>query len=138
MNFFAYGSLVFDEVIAAVTGARYAGSPAVLEGFARYLVKGATYPGLVPEPGSRVDGLVYHDVSTAAFDRLDRFEGEYYARRTVQVVADGGTVAAETYVFREEWRHLLSSERWDAEHFRRHHLDRFLGGYRGFDWIEPA
>lgn len=40
----------------------------------------------------------------SAWDRLDRFEGEMYARRTVSIeMGCGGRLTAETYIVRPEY-----------------------------------
>jgi gamma-glutamylcyclotransferase (GGCT)/AIG2-like uncharacterized protein YtfP len=137
VNFFAYGSLIFDEVMFAVTGQRYRCVTATLSGFARYCVSGATYPGLLLAPDDSVVGVLYTDVSLASFKRLDRFEGEYYQRRSVSVGTDHETESsAETYVFHPEFEHLLSRISWDSENFRLRHLNTFLSSYQGFNWID--
>lgn len=49
-NIFTYGSLMFKEVIYALTAVKdYRNSKAVLPGFSRYHVKGKVYPGITPD-----------------------------------------------------------------------------------------
>ena len=119
-SFFAYGSLIFDPVVRAVTGRTFEGHPATLEGYARYQVSGATYPGLIPAAGQSVAGTIYMEVTDSALRRLDQFEGRYYERTTVTVrIGNGAEEPAETYIFREAYRHVLSLEAWDAKTFQR-------------------
>ncbi len=139
MNFFAYGSLVFGEVMTAVTGRHYESVSATLKGYARYRVHNASYPGLVQSAGDTVGGAFYPDVAAVSVRLLDRFEGEYYARRSISVqMKHNDAVAAETFVFRPEHRHLLSPEEWNREDFRTSHLQAFLDTYKGFSWIQSA
>ncbi len=136
MDFFAYGSLTFAEVIAAVTGEKHSGTEATLSGFARYRVSGATYPGLIRSVGDSVDGILYADVDSVSFDCLDKFEGKYYKRQSVDVVTEQNSKrSAETYIIRREFEHLLSQEPWDSVHFRQNHLNAFLSSYQGFNWM---
>ena len=138
MDFFAYGSLTFEEVMIAVTGKKHSRIEAKLTGFARYRVSGATYPALVQSAGLSVRGIIYTNVSPASFDLLDRFEGEYYKRQSVDVTIDEETgQSAETYIICEEFKHLLSQVPWDCDHFAQNHLNAFLSSYKGFVWIEP-
>ena len=133
MDFFAYGSLTFEEVMIAVTGKTHSRIKARLTGFARYRVSGETYPALVQSVGLSVRGIIYANVSPASFELLDRFEGEYYERQSVDVTKDDETGrSAETYIICEEFKHLLSQEPWDRKHFEKNHLNAFLSSYKGF------
>jgi gamma-glutamylcyclotransferase (GGCT)/AIG2-like uncharacterized protein YtfP len=137
--FFAYGSLIFNEVMIAVTGRHFESVTATLSGHARYLVADTTYPGLIESPDGEVDGALYADLDVAAYRILDRFEGEYYQRRKVRVAANlGSEFGAETYVFKPQYQHLLTQEDWDSEAFRENHLQTFLASYKGFNEIEPS
>ena len=125
---FAYGTLEFAELVEAVAGRRFPSEPALLEGFARSMVRGAEYPGIAPAPGARTPGILYSGVDAAALAALDRFEGELYERREVVVRTASGETAALAWVLREESRHLLTGEPWDRERFAAHHLRAWLDG----------
>ena len=133
MDFFAYGSLIFEEVMAAVTGRTYSGQATKLEGFARYLVVGESYPGIVPSEHDVVDGFLYRQIDSSALCLLDRFEGEYYKRESVEVTAGGARLLAETYIFRPEFSHLLTREKWQKDVFKERHMSGFLVRYKGFE-----
>jgi len=130
---FCYGSLEFEAVMREVTGRSFAGEPAALDGFARYRVRDAHYPGLVPEPGAQTPGTLYRALDAAALAALDRFEGALYARRTLEVVRlrDATPARAEVYVVRDAHRHTLTAEPWDKSDFARDHLAAFLAQLRG-------
>jgi gamma-glutamylcyclotransferase (GGCT)/AIG2-like uncharacterized protein YtfP len=130
---FCYGSLEFDAVMRAVTGRSFVGEPASLEGFARYRVRDAHYPGLVPEPGAQTSGTLYRALDAEALAALDRFEGALYARHTLEVLraSDASRAAAEVYVVRDAHRHTLTAEPWDKAGFARDHLAAFLARLRG-------
>jgi len=115
-DLFVYGSLLFDDVFRAVTGRAAPRAPAVLEGYARYCVRGATYPAIVPEAGARTEGAVYAALDARAVRALDRFEGEMYVREQVEVSRpDGAPWSVETYVFAEHLRDLLAPELWHPD-----------------------
>lgn len=137
MGFFAYGSLIFGEVMRVVTGRRLESVAATLFGYSRYRVSRASYPGLIESADSSVKGVLYSNVDASSLKLLDRFEGEYYRRLSVTVWTDlAGDQPAETYIFRPEFKHLLTPEHWDSELFRQNHLKSFLQSYQGFSWIE--
>jgi gamma-glutamylcyclotransferase (GGCT)/AIG2-like uncharacterized protein YtfP len=124
---FTYGTLIFAEVMTAVCGERFASLPATLAGFERVRVRGAVYPAARHRAGASIDGVLYLGVGDAALARLDRFEGEMYARRRVQVRrGDGATCEAATYVVATAYAARLEDEPWDAEQFRRDHLASYL------------
>lgn len=128
MNLFAYGTLMSAPIMARVSRLRPDGVEAVLSGFRRYAVKGAAYPGVVPESGAQVPGVLYWDIPAVAWPRLDRFEGAMYRRLSVEVaVSGGGTEAAEVYVLRGAYRARLAAADWDFAAFER----RYGGAYRG-------
>lgn len=127
---FVYGTLQFPEIMAAVAGAHFTGTAATLDGYRRYAVADAPFPGIAPDPRGRVDGLVYAGLDGAALERVDDFEGEPYRRETVAVRAeDGRTVAADTYVIRPDWRSILLDRAWDAEAFARQWHDHYLRAF---------
>jgi len=131
-NIFVYGSLIFDEVWAAIASRQYRTQYATLEGYARYRVKAETYPGLVRSPSGRVQGLVRMGVTVADVRKLDQFEGDEYRRRPMWVTTGHGTqIRVETYVIRLSAMHRLTRKHWDPEWFRDNGLENFLARYSG-------
>jgi gamma-glutamylcyclotransferase (GGCT)/AIG2-like uncharacterized protein YtfP len=124
---FAYGTLEFPELIEAVTGRRFPREAAVLEGFARSMLRGAAHPGIAPAPGARTPGTLYSGVDPASLAALDRFEGELYELREVEVsTIEGERRSALAWVVRADRRHLLTGEPWDRERFVARHLREWL------------
>lgn len=118
LDLFVYGSLLFADVFRGVTALEARCEPAVLSGFARYRVRDATYPAIVPEEGASTEGGVYRALPPHAMRALDHFEGEMYSRERVTVVRpDGAPWSVETYVCVEAARHLLESEPWHPDAF---------------------
>ena len=133
MHIFTYGSLMIPSVMEAVTGSRFASRNAILHGYARFSLKGATYPGVIPQQGATTNGVLYLDVDPASVARLDAFEGAFYDRVGVEVeTAEAGRLTAQVYVVATPHRHRLSSAAWRLDDFRREHLAAFLASYHGF------
>jgi gamma-glutamylcyclotransferase (GGCT)/AIG2-like uncharacterized protein YtfP len=133
MNVFTYGSLILPSVMTAVTGKRFQMLRAHLKNYARFKVKEESYPGIVRRKGATTDGIVHRDVDDLSLKLLDGFEGEFYKRISVRVEVDQeGPLTAETYSISPEHLHLLTSEPWDLDEFKRNHLQEFLQNYKGF------
>jgi gamma-glutamylcyclotransferase (GGCT)/AIG2-like uncharacterized protein YtfP len=136
---FTYGSLMSEDIMSTVTGIRAAHCSATLDGYRRHPVIGAEYPGMVARAGHQVCGVLYLDLPPAAWPRLDRFEGEEYERRIVEVALADGTVArAWTYIFRAELAARLGEGDWDFKRFLREGKLRFISGYAGFDSLSAG
>jgi gamma-glutamylcyclotransferase (GGCT)/AIG2-like uncharacterized protein YtfP len=120
---FCYGTLEDPERMRAITGRVFAAEPAVLDGFARYRVRGRPYPGAVPEAGAQSRGTLYRGVDAASLASLDRYEGDAYERHLVRVHTAVGERSAWVWLLRPERAHELSGEPWDR--------DAFLAGLRG-------
>jgi gamma-glutamylcyclotransferase (GGCT)/AIG2-like uncharacterized protein YtfP len=118
MDLFAYGTLLDATIMRQIAGCLPPSIPATLYDFQRYRVRGEVYPGIIRQPGSSVAGLLYLDVPTAAWSRLDVFEGDLYCRDFVLVIRqDSKEVQAATYIIKEECTQYLSTSQWNCEHF---------------------
>ena len=121
----------------AVSGGPLPHTPALLSGYRRFTVEHEHYPGVVPSAKGLVDGIVYHNIPQEAWARLDRFEGEMYSRRLVNVrYENGGLAQVYCYVFRQEFRHRITEEEWDLETFLRFGKKIFQTQYLGYKHIE--
>ena len=125
---FAYGTLLFPDVLAAVVGRSLTAEPATLGGYVRRGVIGEIFPAMVEgERHDRVVGVLYVGLDDREWSRLDRFEGDLYERHRVRI----GTRDAFTYVLASAWRHRLGVEPWDPDAFARDHLEAFLARLAG-------
>ena len=129
---FAYGSLVFPEIFAAVTGRALPGQEAELADFARYRLRDRVYPTAVPEPGGVIRGRIYHGLDADTLELLDRFEDDLYERRVVHVAGSEEVWDAHVYVCGDAFRPLVLPEPWDPDEFRRLHGEAFLERCRRF------
>lgn len=133
VNIFAYGSLMFGSVRDVLINGRYKKLDAHVNGFRRLSVKGKLYPGLIESEKGRVGGLLLLGINDADLRALDRFEGNYYKRQPVAVESRSRQILqAETYVFRDEFRFLLSDEEWNADEFGKNGISTFMTQYHGF------
>lgn len=126
-HLFAYGTLIFPEVMHAVCGFVPEFVAGELEGFQRYHFREELYPGLIEESGKMVAGVVYKDLSFDIWQKLDRFEGEVYERICRRVrVGEQEALEAELYVIPFARRELLSKRLWSPSEFRRTSLENFV------------
>ena len=124
---FAYGTLIVPAVLQVVTGQSYTQNPAKLPGYARYLIKGQVFPGIIAADNSSVEGVVYHDIDATALQRLDDFESNVYIREEVLVTLENKhSPPAYAYVMSSEHEDLLSDQPWDIEVFIFKHLAEYL------------
>jgi len=133
MNIFAYGTLMIHEVMYAVATREFRFKNAILRGYARFTVKGESYPGIIPVTDEVTEGVIYFDVDELSLARLDAFEGNLYQRKPIRVETKEREIRdAETYVIKPEYRGCLSSKEWNVKEFNQKHLEAFLETYSGF------
>ena len=124
---------MIPEVMYAVITREFRFKNAILRGYARFTVKGESYPGIIPATDSFTQGIIYFDVDELSLERLDAFEGDLYQRTPVLVGTEKeGILNAETYVIKPKYRSCLSSKKWNMKEFAQKHLAAFLETYSGF------
>ncbi len=132
-SLFAYGTLMCDEIMREVAGCLPSRAAGTLKGYSRRAVRGERYPGIVADAAGCVEGVLYRNVPTSAWARLDRFEGEMYARQAVQItLADGETLLAEAYVVRPQFLDRLEQSAWSLADFLREGKASFQQHYTGY------
>jgi len=133
MKIFAYGTLLIPDVMYAVTTRVFRFKNAILRGYARFTVKGESYPGIIPVTDAATEGIIYIDVDESSLERLDAFEGDMYQRTPILAETEGGEIFnAEAYVVKPKFRNHLSSSDWNMKEFDQKHLKAFLKTYQGF------
>lgn len=126
-HLFVYGTLLLPQIMQRVCGRRHFSQPAILSGYARYGLRGKSYPGIVAEENATVAGVLYLGLRPAAWRRLDAYEGDFYVRQRVQVETENGQpLSAWTYVIPENKRHLLLGHDWSLLQFQQRHLQGYL------------
>jgi gamma-glutamylcyclotransferase (GGCT)/AIG2-like uncharacterized protein YtfP len=120
VRFFFYGTLMDAGVRLAVLGAaarRLDFQPAILDGWRRAIVRGRSYPVVLPAAGRSVCGLLADRVGGIALARLDRFEGAEYRRTRVTVrCTDGGR--ASCWVYAASDASVAGAGSWDFDRWR--------------------
>ncbi|KAI3391232.1 hypothetical protein diail_7746 [Diaporthe ilicicola] len=96
---FAYGSLLIDEVIAALLDRVPEHGPARAPGYRVSKLPDLSYPGLVHDESSEAPGRIYRGLSPEDWAILDAFENPLYE---VQVVALGDQGKALAYVWTKD------------------------------------
>lgn len=121
---------MFPPIWQRVVRGSYASARALADGHARYAIREETYPGMVPQDGSSVTGMLYFDVNPEDIGALDLFEGDEYRRANIPVRLDSGeTVQADTYIYLPAEK--LSESPWLPEAFQ---MERFIGSYCREKW----
>lgn len=132
-NIFVYGTLMIPSVMYAITARHFRSQKAILKGYARFTIKGESFPGIIPVTDKSTEGILYFNVDEPSLERLDIFEGDLYQRTPIQAETQGGKILnAETYVIKPEHRDYLSLQKWDVEEFVQNSLEAFLNTYQGF------
>lgn len=137
MNLFAYGTLMCPDIMAEVSVPGLSQIPGILHGYKRWAVRGEEYPAIRAQSDARVNGVVYRDLPENVWERLDRFEGDMYFRRTLEIQTDDlGRTLAQTYVLRERFVHRLDDQEWDYAAFLSRGKARFRALYVGYDSLD--
>lgn len=124
---FVYGTLLADEVLAALLGRVPTTRAATLGGFARCRVRGAPFPAIVQRGRAAVDGTLLLGLSARDERALDYFEDEAYEKTAVLVETARGAEEAAAYVWRADAEEALELERpWDYAEFRSRELARYV------------
>lgn len=136
VNIFTYGSLMCRDIMSRVADCRIESDQAILDDFYRSKIQNEEYPGIVPQSGSKVSGVLYLNLSSEALQRLDLFEGELYQRQEVEVRSENnGKVRAMTFVIKPGYGDRLTGEAWSFNHFLAVGKKRFQASYLGFQGI---
>lgn len=126
-NLFAYGTLMCPDILQAVTGKIFKSEKAVLNNFARHLVKQEIYPGLIKNKNEKVEGIVYFNIPDDVWEKLDFFEGEMYFKQNVDIkIFDGTIINAVTYVTKSKFANQLENYDWEYNSFIQNHKNSFL------------
>ena len=125
---FAYGSLMYEPVLAALLQRVPVVRPALLSGYERRVISGRVYPAILPTTASSaVKGLVLEGLSEYECMLLDDYEDESYQKRAVRVVPDGTEQEEECFCY--VWNAsttMLGSELWDPEVHFLPHLEAYV------------
>ena len=124
-HLFVYGSLLFPDLVTELTGKSFRSSPATLDGFKRYRVKGCDYPAIIKAPGANVEGLLIENVDESSLEILVFFEGNEYRKQQVTVISSAKQIAATAFIWTNDVA-LLENSDWDEAEFRKQSLTSYL------------
>ncbi len=128
MPLFVYGSLQVPKVLEVVIGRPIEGKPASAPGFRRFVMKGYSFPGMIPEAEASTGGRLIEGLTEEDLERLDHFEGEPYLRQKIRVLLDGNAPSeAWAYVIPAEETGFITDLEWDLQKFIDNDLEVFLG-----------
>ena len=122
---FAYGTLIFPEVVSALLGRTPTHTAATLPSHARFALREREYPGLVPAEGASTSGILWEGISPGEFEILDHYESDLYECRQLAIFPGAGKTArdASVYVVPARYRNLLTTDPRDPVRFARDHLE---------------
>lgn len=125
VNLFVYGTLIFPEVVFALTGRKFKTENATLQDYYRYSIFDGNIPRAYPAITENLHGEVYgkiiFDVDEESLQILDFFEGKKYKRKAIQVTLDNKPISVFTYVWNEKLKEKLKSD-WNPDEFKQNHL----------------
>jgi len=117
----------------AVTARHFRSQKAILRDYARFRVKGESYPGIIPVTDAITEGIIYFNVNEFSLEQLDTFEGDLYERTRIWVETEEKQILnAQAYVIQSKYLGYLSRKEWDVKEFIKKELDMFLMTYSGF------
>jgi gamma-glutamylcyclotransferase (GGCT)/AIG2-like uncharacterized protein YtfP len=141
VNLFIYGSLREPEIFESVCGLSFTRKSAKVDA-QTLLAEPAFLPGhkkvspdnvyfyAVASSGSRIEGLVIHDVPAGAMAEIDKYEGKRYEKETVRVTTADGHVSAQAYLVSHEAMRKQFGDRFHVnlihELWLRKRIERFL------------
>jgi gamma-glutamylcyclotransferase (GGCT)/AIG2-like uncharacterized protein YtfP len=129
---------MFPEVWQTVVGRAFETIEGTAAGYSIFRVRDAVFPGITAAGvDGAVRGVVYLDVDAQSLATLDKFEDDFYERKTLSIeCADGQRRAAHAYVVPAGSREVLTAEPWDAAAVvSSGGLDQFIRRFQGFTRI---
>jgi gamma-glutamylcyclotransferase (GGCT)/AIG2-like uncharacterized protein YtfP len=128
LRFFFYGTLIDTEILNAVLRRRMAPKRrrnAVLRGYRRVYREGASYPVLVADAGSEVEGIVVSALTTRDVFLLTAYEGPEYEIHELPVRLSGNGLI-QTRVLLPHAACDASCVAWTLEEWRRRYRRMFV------------
>lgn len=130
MHLFVYGTLLFPEIIQALTGNIFRQDHALLSNYKRYSIQNKDtsirkYPALRKESGATTKWIILYDVDIQSANIIDFFEDNNYEKINVNVHINGQYIQAYTYVWKERYASMLTWTR-DPEDFKNTYIQEYI------------
>ena len=124
-NIFVYGTLLFDEVVHALTGENCLTIPAKLIGYRRCRIEDphreAVGPVVVRKKGACTSGKVLLNLSCESFRAIELFEesaGGYEPVNSEVLCNDGRLLMVTFYRAQNDLSPMIRSENWSEQDFQ--------------------
>lgn len=130
---FVYGSLMAEDVCRVLLNRVPQSSPAILNGYHRYSIKGRVYPAILPVENDKVTGKLLLGITDPELHILDEFEDVEYERNTVEVslVDSSDNLLVQAYVWSNKSDPNLYGD-WNFEEWKQLHKKDFIKMTTGF------
>lgn len=130
---FVYGSLMAEDVCRVLLNRVPKSSPAILNGYHRYSIKGRVYPAILPVENEKVTGKLLLGITDPELHILDEFEDVEYERNTVEVslVDSSDNLLVQAYVWSNKSDPNLYGD-WNFEEWKQLHKKDFIKMTTGF------
>ncbi|KAB2629552.1 AIG2-like protein [Pyrus ussuriensis x Pyrus communis] len=130
---FVYGSLMAEDVCRVLLNRVPLSSPAILNGYDRYSIKGRVYPAILPVENKKVAGKVLLEITDPELHILDEFEDVEYERSSVEVslMDSSESFLAQAYVWSNKNDPNLYGD-WNFEEWKQLHMKDFVEMTSGF------
>jgi hypothetical protein len=121
--FFAYGSLRYEKVMAALIGRIPRHENAAVENAVCLSIKGEVFPAMqLKEGGGTVTGTVWYGLTIDEINTLDQFEDKRYS---VMVILTRNRVRVFSFVARHDTCFELGGK-WSAQKFWKKHAEMYI------------
>ncbi|MCE4565989.1 gamma-glutamylcyclotransferase [Maribellus sp. CM-23] len=121
---FVYGSLLFSEVVQALTGTSFPTQEAILHNFKRLAVSEADYPAVFPSKGSKVKGKLLQNVDRRSLEILKFYEGDEYECISTAIHVKNKRTEALVFVWKGDAK--LLNGNWDEKQFQETSLETYI------------
>jgi len=128
---FAYGILMYEEVLFTLTGKHFSLEVATLSHHHRFGLVKEGFPELavvLPQENASITGVIIRDADADTLRILDLFEdvdGIYSRSRRAVTLASGVDVDAEIYLGTAKAQAIARGD-WDEDEFIRLHYKRYI------------
>ena len=135
-NIFTYGTLIFPEILSAVTGRGFTSEAFSIDDYTSFAVHDQVFPGAVFSESDVLDGRLYSNVDDRSVAILDIFEGELYDRSSLTALKSEKEIDFDIYLFKNSEIDLLSQKSWSSVHFYENDYGDYLSRCKAFhNWV---
>jgi len=132
---FAFGTLMDSDVMQMVFDVPLSSvqlNAAVLTGYTRRLVRGESFPVLVPTANGKVSGVLIYGLNENHYQRAQFYEGDEYTLCPISVRSLPNSHASmqageiDAAFFADNHIYSLAAQDWSIEHWRQYDKAKML------------